>query len=481
MKTFLDLSDTNAGIGDHADRLSPPLSDGISIVSDYPDDVSPDATTELVLPSNKLSPHDSRQSDLQRRRHHLGPLRAADPANPTRRDTASAATVSLVMIGALLLAALLNADVMYREASASELGPKRDIALGFWGPLQDIANDTKFSAPRRSLDTALGRPAPPSEPSPLSPPDFAAGPASQRTTRTTETPPLGPTEIPDTSSPPMTLGSRAVSPPTPTGGAPRAKNAVPRSGAQPSTSQPSTATSAPQTSDPANTTTTQPTGRIPTASDPLRVLVIGDSTMDGVGASVLRELGESGAATAELDYRISTGLARPDYFDWPSHLAALTAELDTEVVVLMLGANDAQPFLVDDEPTAYGTDLWFSTYRERVHDLLQQLTDANMQVVWIGQSVMRDQEYNTKMTTLNQIFQEEIAAFPASVVFLDSRPVMSDTDGNYTTYLVDDGGQRQQVRRNDGVHFTPEGGDVLAPLIVEAIRDLVPLPKPEDR
>jgi hypothetical protein len=42
-------------------------------------------------------------------------------------------------------------------------------------------------------------------------------------------------------------------------------------------------------------------------------------------------------------FQISTGLSRPDYYDWPAHLEQDMAAVDPRVVVLLVGANDDQP------------------------------------------------------------------------------------------------------------------------------------------
>jgi hypothetical protein len=255
----------------------------------------------------------------------------------------------------------------------------------------------------------------------------------------------------------------------PTGGAPPPTVAAP----SPTTSQP--AGQAPSRT--VTGTSSQPAGfrlRRPTAADPLRILIAGDSTVEAVGTSISRHLAETGVTDVRLDHRVSTGLARPDFFDWPAHLSRLRSDTGFEVAVIMLGANDAQPFVVEGHPESFGTELWLSTYRARVAVLLDQLTAGGGWVVWIGQPVMRNGELDARMRQLNQVYADEADRYP-TVVYLDTREITSDQDGAYAAYLPDTAGDRQLVRTGDGVHLTTAGADRLSPGVVEALNAIAPL------
>ena len=43
-----------------------------------------------------------------------------------------------------------------------------------------------------------------------------------------------------------------------------------------------------------------------------------------------------------LDYKVSTGLARPDFFDWPARFAEEIPNVNPGIVVVTFGGNDAQ-------------------------------------------------------------------------------------------------------------------------------------------
>ena len=107
-------------------------------------------------------------------------------------------------------------------------------------------------------------------------------------------------------------------------------------------------------------------------------------------------------------------------------------------------------------------------------DLLTELTADGGWVLWIGQPVMRNQEFDAKMQVLNQIYVEELARHPRAL-YVDSRAVMSDENGAYSAYLPDATGDQQLVRQADGVHLTSVGGDRLAPVIIARLNEIAPL------
>ena len=177
---------------------------------------------------------------------------------------------------------------------------------------------------------------------------------------------------------------------------------------------------------------------------------------------------------AAVDYKVSSGLARPDFFDWPAHLREARTATRFELVVIMMGANDAQPFMIDGHAENFGTERWLTTYRQRVAALLQQLTADGGGVLWIGQPVMRKETFDADMQQIDRIYAEEVAKVPRAR-YLDSRAILADGKGAYATHLVDAAGNRQRVRQDDGIHLTEAGAERLAPAVVDAINTLAPL------
>ncbi|MGV3760653.1 MAG: DUF459 domain-containing protein, partial [Actinomycetota bacterium] len=233
-------------------------------------------------------------------------------------------------------------------------------------------------------------------------------------------------------------------------------------------------TSEPPTTAP-TTATTEPLRRTPTAEDPLRLLVAGDSMTEALGP-VLEELAEgTGVVAAERALEYSSGLTRPDFFDWPAHLAALLDEHRPEVVVVSVGANDAQGIQTPSGAASFGTDAWVAEYRARVAATMDLLADDNRIVYWLGEPVMRSSDFDARMALITSIFREEAEGRPG-IRFVDTRPTFAGDDGGYTAYLPDASGTPVLVRRDDGIHLTPAGARRLATQLMEQVTEDWPLP-----
>ena len=73
--------------------------------------------------------------------------------------------------------------------------------------------------------------------------------------------------------------------------------------------------------------------------------IAGDSDA-GTFAPVPRPLlADTDLVDTALDYKVSSGLARPDYFDWRARLHEHVPAVDPDIVVITFGGNDAQGLL----------------------------------------------------------------------------------------------------------------------------------------
>lgn len=201
--------------------------------------------------------------------------------------------------------------------------------------------------------------------------------------------------------------------------------------------------------------------RVPTPEDPLRVWIAGDSMWELAGPALADLLESTGVATAEVDVRYSSGLTRPDFFDW-SMAADEALRLERpEVVVVLMGANDAQPLVVGDTVLEPGTPDFAAAYGTRVATLMARLAEDDRQVVWVGLPVMRPTGYDVRIADLTAV-QQAAAARTPGVVFVPTRALFADADGRYVDALPDDDGMVRVLRGADGIHLSPEGAARLA-------------------
>jgi hypothetical protein len=339
-----------------------------------------------------------------------------------------AGRVLVVMVAALVLAMLVNADALVERAERKPPGAARDRSLAIWHPVQDLSHVLQLYRVRQVADWAAGDdddpPAAPAE----SARDSRRAPGSPRDGQADGTDTATPADEGD-------------------GGAPFAL-------------------------------------RTPTADEPLRLWIGGDFTAQVLGES----LAAAGTATElvdpELHYESASGLTRPDYYDWPSALDEDVDEHEPEVVVVVFGANDGQGIvLADGTPVQVDDPRWSEEYGRRVGAMMDQLRADDRMVVWVGQPPMRAADYGARLAAINQVYAAQAQGRPW-ISFVDPAVVLGGPGGAYADAVPDAAGTPVEVRQPDGIHLTTAGGDLLAAhvlALVEAQVDLSPSSDGPDR
>jgi len=224
----------------------------------------------------------------------------------------------------------------------------------------------------------------------------------------------------------------------------------------------------------APTTTTAPTGtteapittRPATAAEPLRVWLGGDSMTIELEQSATDLVTSRPEIALTTHAQVSSGLTRPDFFDWPTYFQDEVLPADPEVVVVMFGANDSQGMEVDGEPVQPDDERWKAEYRRRVGVVMDQLQGEGRLVVWVGQPHMRDAGFDERMAALDEIYAEEAESRPW-VRFLDTHPILSPDGAGYQATAGD-----VSLRQGDGIHLDRGGADVLAEAIFALVDEV---------
>ena len=316
--------------------------------------------------------------------------------------TAAARGVILVF-ASLALASLLNAQGLRKTADIQPPGFKRTLAMSVTHVLVGVSHHLYLDRPRQELLSAVGR-------------------GSEDT-------------IDDTihlavAVPPRSPG-RAVSLPA----------------ARPSPSRPSLP--------------------VFTAVKPLRVWVAGDSLAAVPGQALERIVGTRGPVDVlAVESRLSTGLGRPDLYNWFTRLHQVIGQLHPNVVVLSFGADDAHNYL-SGVPAGgtigpLGSASWNAEYRRRVDGVTRELNAAGIYVVWLGTPIPRGSGFHRSFQVVNRVIRSVVAAHPKTSAYIDEWSLLSDSQHGYSDYLPNAKGRLVLMRAPDGVHLEPPAGDLIA-------------------
>jgi len=205
----------------------------------------------------------------------------------------------------------------------------------------------------------------------------------------------------------------------------------------------------------------------PTPASPLRVLIVGDSVGLDLGQPLVNALGAYGDVTTYLDGRIDTGLSRPDYFNWPAELSIDLANQQPQLVIVMIGANDAQGLVTPDGSIHFGQPGWDQAYSARVAAFIAEANAAGAHVLWVGMPPMQNPLLDADLMHLNALVRTQVAETRFhGAAYLSSVPALGDQHHNYAAYLVNASGAVINIRTPDGIHLTPDGGARLAAAVV---------------
>lgn len=345
------------------------------------------------------------------------------------RTTSAGRAIATVLV-ALSMAALLCADSLVQVAERQPFGARRDLALDVTHVLQDVSHAVGLHLPRRWLAEATGN---------ADLPTSASG---------------GPLVVPS---------AVAVDPSTTRPGRSDGTDGTDGGGTAPGGGE----VAAPPTTAPPTTTTTLPARRVPTAEDPVRVAMMGDSIMGQVSQGLGRLLRGDPRVAIHADVQVSTGLARPDVLDWPRYLSEQLPAVGAEVVFLSFGGNDDQDMQrADGVRVTLLSPEWQAEYAARVALAMDVAAQGDRSVVWLGLPAEEPERLQGAKDVMNAIAREQAALRPR-VEFLDIGSVLTPSGAYSDTFTFADG-TTIRVRERDGVHYSVGGGDVLAPTVLSS-------------
>ena len=338
-------------------------------------------------------------------------------SGPRGRRGMPAGQVFLVLVVGLTLAALLGAGDLVKAGETIASGPWRTVILGVAKPLRRTACFLSLDRLRRWVDALRGYPH-------------------------------------------GTLGTTADATATNAQALPTSTGATAGIGA--------TTTALPSTT----STTVKPTTSTlltPSAAEPLRVWVGGDSMVEQVGDSLINMSDSIRSMKVKMQFKINSGLSRPDYYDWPAVMKDVMATFGPEVSVVMFGGNDMQGLVENGKALTAWSPEWTEAYGRRVGQVIEILSAKGGRVYWVAAPTMRAEQDASWAFDLDKIYRDVCSRYPQAT-YVDAWKLFSDEDGNYAAYLKDASGRSRLVREPDGIHFTLAGGDRVAAEIVKELR-----------
>jgi hypothetical protein len=347
----------------------------------------------------------------------------------------------LGIAGFVAVIALLECDGLASWADHLEIGPLRTVAVPVTETMQRALRPSGLGTVRSRTLESLAR---------IGWSDDAAVVAEARAPHIAETPMPG--CVVSAGAPNAAAGSNPVARPAGVGASAPLASDVPR-----------TASLAPLSS-------VEP-------GKPRVVALAGDSMMAvGLSAQLMRDVADHKNLRIVKAFKSGTGLARPEVFNWMDEYPAMLGAEKPDVVIVAIGANDGQGFVVDHKVLAFGSDEWRKVYQERLASFLAMVEASGARVVWVGLPPMRVASFNEKIATINRIAYTVVSQNPQAAWF---SPVsfVGDDAGGFREFATLSNGKMMRLRATDGIHLSDEGAGLMTAVLTRWLDPPPPQPQ----
>lgn len=207
---------------------------------------------------------------------------------------------------------------------------------------------------------------------------------------------------------------------------------------------------------------------------PYRFLFVGDSMVQSpLGTDLEKKLMTLKRSFVIKKGVVSSGLLRPDYYDWPKKLNKFIGIYQPKILVVMLGTNDISALYHPKRKRfyAFNSKRMKRYYRQNVRNLMQIVNNYNLKAFWIGLPATEKDEVNEKLKVINSIHKDVARGFK-NIYYIKTWDLFRNEDESVKKYIIAEG-RKKKIRSSDGVHYTEIGGAYAGKHIFKKIKETI--------
>jgi hypothetical protein len=211
-----------------------------------------------------------------------------------------------------------------------------------------------------------------------------------------------------------------------------------------------------------------------------KIYGIGGSTMGSVLGPMLQQVLKKQGIKFNRWGKASSGLARPDFHDWPGTAPKMMEKHNPDIVVISLGTNDYQALWEDGNWVPQEDERWEKLYGERVDALLKAVAgkDKERMVIWSGPYAFEGKNAVVRAPIVNRIMKERVEAFAKAggkAIFHDAYAATSEGGKPLDLATLPGKKGKVDIRQKDKIHLTNDAVEhLLANPIVEWVLPCFP-------
>lgn len=207
----------------------------------------------------------------------------------------------------------------------------------------------------------------------------------------------------------------------------------------------------------------EPYIKLKPADDIYKIVVLGDSLANGLYQGLTQINKDNDLLKTTRKSKVNTGLVRVDRYNWNKGAKKIAASGKYQIAIVLIGLNDMQSIREKGKAHHFQTEGWEERYRARTEAMMADLKKTGLAVYWTGIPITAPERFQKEYDYLNAFYKA--AAKKLDVRYVDTWAVLSGPKGEYSPFWKTADGKLQEIRRKDGVHFTPDGYQIFAGIV----------------
>lgn len=198
---------------------------------------------------------------------------------------------------------------------------------------------------------------------------------------------------------------------------------------------------------------------LPSRRNPIRVVITGDSLPGYIGQLLVPRLDALRTARAWSIIHDSTGITRPDYFNWANEAPAQVRAYHADATIVLIGGNDFQNIVAGGRVLIAGSSAWTREYQRRVEVCMRIWAQGGShRVYWLSMPPSRNPSWAYDDWQINNALRRAARQVRGALFVNINGPITNR--GHYADY-VRYHGQVISVREADGVHVNLAGSQII--------------------
>lgn len=208
------------------------------------------------------------------------------------------------------------------------------------------------------------------------------------------------------------------------------------------------------------------------AAMPIRILLTGDSLMEALGPQMQKAMSGYENITLIPIGKRSTGLSRPDFYNWPKVLEENLQQHRPHIVVMWVGTNDPQGIYGKKGLGEPCSREWLKAYTYKLMEIAGLCQKYHARLIFMGPPVMDEEPINTQLLKITDIMRRTCKHYKLG--FIDTRPLLADRQGKYVHRATMPDGKVKDIRWKDRVHITGDGNILIMNKLLPYMGSIIP-------